>query len=79
MAVSRGKNIAKTIDAELSLELHRSSIWWIPRLLSFSIAFFGVALVFSIISFSTLFFSEPLHFVRVVTDSGVVVDVNAKQ
>jgi hypothetical protein len=79
MAESKKKQIAKTIDADLSLELDRSSMWWIPRLLQFSIALFGVSLVFSLISLSSLFFSDPLPFVRVITDSGVVVDVNAKQ
>ena len=79
MAATAKKIPVFTIDADLSLELERSSAWWIPRILSFCFYSLTIALAFSLISLASVFFSGPRPVVRVITDSGVVIDVNAKQ
>ncbi len=65
----------QTMDAETQLEIERSARWLIPILLDSSLVLSVVALLFSV---ACVIFTDPVQFVWVVTDGGLVFNVNAK-
>ena len=69
---------ASNMSPDFTLEITRSSEYWIPKLLTTSIVLSCLSVLCSVVSALSLFFSFPLPFVQVVTDSGVVVNVRVK-
>lgn len=65
-------------DPEIQRDIEAAAAWWAPKLVSWSTWFALAVLVLNSLSLALLFFSAPLPFVRVVTDSGVVTDVATK-
>jgi hypothetical protein len=66
------------MSPDFTLEVTRSSEYWIPKLLTISMVLSCLLILFSVVGAASLLFSFPLPFVQVVTDSGVVVNVRVK-
>ena len=68
----------QTMEAETKLEIERSARWLIPILLDSSLVLSIVALLFAVACVICLLFTDPVQFVWVVTDGGLVFNVDAK-
>lgn len=65
------------IDPQTALDLDRSAQWWIPRLIGFAEVMAIFLIVISMVGFGSLFFSDPLSTIALITDSGFVFYVPA--